>query len=220
MRWLPNEGQYLTSALPLPRDYGVPRRFAERLDIFHWTETNDPAPALRIQYDWARHFQARPGILLEKSPPNTLRSRWLQHNFRPSRFLAITRHPYAVCEGIRRREGHSILEAARHWVLANEWMLDDITHLEHCLFMTYEDLCFRPQHYLQQVRAFLGLESAFDPQVLATPRRIHNIDGRPELIRNFNARSVQQLSASDVAAIDRIAGPLMERLGYERRGAA
>jgi hypothetical protein len=219
MRWLPNEGQYLTGALPLPRDYGVPRRFAERLDVFHWTEANDPGPALRIQYDWARHYQPRPGILLEKSPPNTLRSRWFQHNFRPSRFLAITRHPYAVCEGIRRREGHSIDEAARHWVLANEWMLDDITHLQHCLFMTYEDLCFRPQHYLTQMQAFLGLEVPFDPQVLSTPRRIHNIDGTPELIRNFNERSLQELSAHDVATIDRIAGPMMERLRYGRRTA-
>ncbi len=220
MRWLPNEGQYLTTGLPLPRDYGVPRKFAERLDIFHWTEANDPAPALRIQYDWARHYQPRPGILLEKSPPNTMRSRWLQHNFRPSRFLAITRHPYAVCEGIRRREGHSIEEAARHWALANQWMLDDIAHLEHCLFMTYEDLCARPQDYLQKLQTFLGLEVPFDACVLATPRRIHNIDGTAALIRNFNERSVQQLSARDLAAIDRIAGPLMERLGYERRAAA
>ena len=99
-------------------------------------------------------------------------------------------------------------------------MLDDITHLEHCLFVTYEDLCARPQNYLTQLQAFLGLDVPFDPQVLATPRRIHNIDGTPELIRNFNERSLQQLSASDLATIDRIAGPLMERLGYERRGAA
>jgi Sulfotransferase family len=210
----------LTSRLPLPRAYGVPRKFAQRLDIFHWTEANDPAPALRIQHDWARHYQRRPGILLEKSPPNTLRSRWFQHNFRPSRFLAITRHPYAVCEGIRRREGHSIEEAARHWTLANATMLDDITHLEHCLFVSYEDLCAHPQDYLTRLQAFLGLEIPFDPNVLATPRRIHNIDGTPERIRNFNERSRQELSARDVATIDRIAGPLMARLGYDRKAGA
>jgi Sulfotransferase family len=220
MRWLPNEGQYLTRGLPLPRDFGVPRRFADRLDIFHWTEANDPAPAARIQYDWAAHYPQRPGILVEKSPPNTLRSRWLQHNFRPARFLAITRHPYAVCEGIRRREGHRIDDAARHWTMANEWMLDDIKHLEHCLYISYEDLCARPQDYLTRLQAFLGLEIPFDQQVLAKPRRIHNIDNAPELIRNFNERSLAQLSADDIATIDRIAGPLMERLGYDRCKAA
>lgn len=216
MRWLPNEGQYLTSELPLPRDYGVPRKFAERLDIFHWTEANDSTPALRIQFDWARQYQDRPGILLEKSPPNTMRSRWLQHNFRPARFLSVTRHPYAVCEGIRRREGHTIEEAARHWARANAVMLDDIRHLEHCLFVTYEDLCARPQDYLERLQAFLGLEVPFDPKLLSTPRRIHNIDNTPDLIRNFNGRSLEELSDRDLATIDRFAGPLMERLGYPR----
>src|SRR5258708_7301311 len=101
MRWLPNEGQYLTSGLPLPRSYDVPRNFSRRMDVFHWTEANEPGPALRVKYDWAPLYQPRPGILLEKSPPNILRSRWLQQNFQPSRFLGIIRHPYAVCEGIR-----------------------------------------------------------------------------------------------------------------------
>lgn len=218
VRSLPNEGQYLTRGLPLPRDFNVPRRFAERLDVFHWTEANNPGPALRIQYDWAAHYPQRPGLLLEKSPPNTLRSRWLQHNFRPSRFVAITRHPYAVCEGIRRREGHAIDVAARHWLLANEWMLDDISHLEHCLFVTYEDLCARPAEFLNRLQAFLGLEIPVNAQELNAPRQIHNIDNAAEPIRNFNARSLANLSTDDIRVIDRIAGPLMDRLGYERHG--
>jgi hypothetical protein len=215
VRSLPKEGQYLTDALPLPRDHGVPRKFAERLDIFHWTEENDSAPALRIQYDWARHYPSGPGVLLEKSPPNIMRSRWLQANFRPSRFLAITRHPYAVCEGIRRREGHSIADAARHWTMANEWMLHDVRRLEQCLFVTYEDLCANPRDYLRRLHPFLGFDNPFDSQVLSAPRHIHNIDDACATIQNFNARSVQQLAESDLATIDRIAGPLMQRLGYQ-----
>ncbi len=216
VRCLPNEGQYLTKALPLPREFGVPRRFSERLDVFHWTEANDPAPALRIQYDWGAHYRQCNGILVEKSPPNALRSRWLQHNFRPARFLAITRHPYAVCEGIRRREGYAIEDAARHWQVANECMLDDLTHLDNCLAVSYEDVCARPTEFLSRLQTFLGLQIPFDASLLAVPRQIHNIDHTTEPIRNFNARSIENLSSNDMAAIDRIAGPLMERLGYER----
>jgi hypothetical protein len=220
VRCLPNEGQYLTRALPLPREFGVPRRFSERLDIFHWTEANDPGPALRIQYDWAAHYPQCNGILVEKSPPNTLRSRWLQHNFRPARFLAITRHPYAVCEGIRRREGYAIEDAARHWRMANECMLDDLTHIDHSLFVTYEDVCARPMEFLERLHIFLGLQIPFDASLLAAPRQIHNIDNKSEPIRNFNARSIENLSSNDMDSIDRIAGPLMERLGYDRRVSA
>jgi hypothetical protein len=216
VRWLPNEGQYLTGALPLPRAYDVPRNFSQRLDVFHWTEADDPAPALRVQYDWARFYQRRPGVLLEKSPPNSTRSRWLQKNFAPSRFIAITRHPYAVCEGIRRREGASLEEAARHWVIANETMLADLEHLERSVCITYESLCAEPMIHLDRLQDFLGLEAPFDASVVTQPRRIHNIDGASEMIRNFNARSLAQLTRDDCALIDRIAGPLMERLGYER----
>jgi hypothetical protein len=215
MRWLPNEGQYLTNALPLPRAYGLPRNFTQRMDIFHWNEEADPSPALRVQYDWSFHYQRRPGILLEKSPPNTLRSRWLQHNFRPSRFLAIIRHPYAVCEGIRRREGHTIEEAALHWVRSNECLLEDVKHLQNCLCLSYEKLCLEPEEHLRQLEQFLGMHSPFDRSVLTAPRAIHNIDGTPQMIRNLNQRSLQQLSAADIDTIDRIAGPLMERLEYK-----
>lgn len=217
MRWLPNEGQYLTGALPLPREHGVPRNFSQRLDVFHWTEANNPAPALRIQYDWSRFYQRRPGILLEKSPPNTTRSRWFQANFTPSRFVAIIRHPYAVCEGLRRREGASLEDAARHWVLANETMLDDREYLQHCLCITYESLCAEPVKHLKELEAFFGLDVPFDPAIVTTPRRIHNINDTTASICNFNARSEEQLSHDDCRTIDRIAGPLMERLDYERK---
>jgi hypothetical protein len=215
MRSLPNEGQYLTRALPLPRTYDLPRNFTQRMDVFHWTEAHDPAPALRVQYDWALYYQRRPGVLLEKSPPNTLRSRWLQHNFRPARFVAIIRHPYAVCEGIRRREGQAIDQAAIHWVRAHECLLDDMNHLQHCLCFRYEELCRQPEDHLQKLESFLGLPGQLDRRALATPRNIHNIDAAPQMIRDLNDRSLQQLTPADIDTIDRIAGPLMERLQYE-----
>jgi hypothetical protein len=129
--------------------------------------------------------------------------------------VTIIRHPYAVCEGIRRREGHAIEEAALHWTRSNEYLLDDVKHLQYCLCFTYEELCLFPENHLEKLEAFLGLDSPFSRRVLTTPRHIHNIDATPQLIRNLNERSLQQLSAGDLSIIDRIAGPLMERLGYK-----
>jgi hypothetical protein len=174
----------------------------------------EPAPALRVQYDWSYYYQPRPGILLEKSPPNVLRSRWLQLHFRPSQFVAIIRHPYAVCEGIRRRDGHTIEEAALHWVRANECLLEDVKHLQDCLCLRYEELCQQPEDHLEKLESFLSLDAPIDRKVLSTPRSIHNIDAIPQPICNLNERSLAQLSACDLACIDRIAGPLMQRLGY------
>lgn len=216
IRSLPNEGQLLTPAFPKAPSYGVGRNWTARPDVFRWTEESDPAPALRARYDWARLYEPGPGILLEKSPPNSVRARWLQQNFRPSRFVALTRHPYAVCEGIRRRTGLSIEKAAEHWAQGNQILLDDSGYLERCLMLTYEALAERPEEELERVERFLELGTPIDRSVLRAPIPMHNIGGRPQLIQNLNEKSLERLSPEDLDTIDRIAGTVMERLGYER----
>jgi len=216
VRSLPTEGQLLTPALPLGPQHGVGRNWTKRLDVFRLTEADDPEPARRARYDWAWLYEPGRGILLEKSPPNTIRSRWLQANFRPARFLAITRHPYAVCEGIRRRTGLPLEDGARHWTVGNELLLEDAGHLDECLMLTYEELTERTDDVLREAEGFLGLRVPIDRALLERPIPMHNIGGRPQRIQNLNARSVERLADEELAAIDAVAGPLMERLGYAR----
>jgi len=214
IRSLPREGQFLTRALPASLRLGVPRIWTERLDALRWTEKSDPDPARRARFDWAHFAEPGPGIVLEKSPPNTVRSRWLQANFRPCRFIALVRHPAAVSEGIRRRTGCTIREAAEHWVRGNEILQEDIPFLENCLRLTYEELTDSPEEHLDTLYEFLGLRALFDPSVLDEPIRSHNILEEPQPLQNMNARSFALLSEDDLETIDRIAEPLMEQLGY------
>jgi hypothetical protein len=214
VRMLPTEGQYLTDALPLAADYGVTREWTKRPDVFHLTEESDPGPALRARYDWAYYFPARSGIAVEKSTPNTIRSRWLQQNFPPARFVGITRHPYAVCEGIRRRTGMDLADAAAQWATANELMLADSERLDHFLLVTYEEMTERPAELLARLQEFLGLETPFEPAMLSAPIEMHNLDDKPQPLQNMNPRSIERLSPEDIATIDRLAGPVMRRLGY------
>jgi hypothetical protein len=215
VRALPREGQALTRAIPKPTDLGVPRLFTKRIELLRWTEDTDPRPALRARYDWARYFDERPGHLLVKSPENTLRTRWLQQHFDPSSFVMIVRSPYAVCEGTRRRSGHSIEEAAEHWAKVNECLIEDMRHLDHCILFKYEDFCQRPEEHLPCLQRFMELPVPFSGDALR-PQEVHNIDGGASPIRDFNAKSIARLSADDIAAINRIAGPVMAMLGYEQ----
>jgi hypothetical protein len=215
IRSLPGEGQYLTRALPAPLRLSVPRLWTERLDAFRWTETSEAGLASRVRYDWSHFAERGSGILLEKSPPNTVRARWLQEHFRPSRFVALVRHPYPVCEGIRRRTGCTIREAARHWVRGNEILLEDLDRLHRSLWLTYEELTDQPEEQLERLEAFLELRTLFDRRVLDEPIRSHNIYGEPQPLQNMNARSLEHLSPEDAEAIDGIARALMQRLGYE-----
>jgi GNAT superfamily N-acetyltransferase len=215
IRALPLEGQFLTAALPRAREHGVARLWTQRADLFRLTEVDDSAPAARARYDWARFFPRRAGWLLEKSPPHTLRARWLQQWFPASRFVAITRSPYAVCEGIRRIEGCSIEAAAEHWTRAHEILLEDADKLDHFVLLRYEDLCDDPDAELDKVEQLLGLDTPIDRSVLDGPIRVRrNVEGREIRLTNMNAQSLERLSEGDRQTIGRIAGPLMQHLGY------
>jgi hypothetical protein len=215
IRSLPKEGHALTRGLPNATEMGVSRVFSERLDAFRWTEENDPTPAARIKYDWAYYYDPRPGALLEKTPTNSLRSRWLQENFRPARFVTIVRSPYAVCEGIRRRKGHTIEQAARHWNRVHQILLEDMPLLEECLWLRYEDLCIDLENQLRRLEQFLKLELPFDRNLRSYEIQMHNIEERPQPIRNFNQSSMERLTADDVATITRITADAMRRFDYE-----
>jgi hypothetical protein len=215
IRQLPKEGQRLTTAIPNSAPLGIGRVFTQRLDLFRQTETGDGSCVPHLRYDWAYYSDPRPGIRFEKSPPNTLRSRWIQRYFAPARFLVLVRNPYAVCEGIGRRRGHSIEEAAVHWRTVHEVLREDIPHLERSLTVRYEDFCEEPLSVLEKVQQFLGVEEPFDASLVTRSYNAHNMDGSPQRLQNFNARSIERLSDADRAAITRVIGDEMTRWGYQ-----
>lgn len=214
IRYLPAEGQFLTSAFPTPVSCNAPRLWSSHIELFRWLEEDDPKPAVKAKTDWLELYSKNKGILLEKSPPNTLRSLWLQRNFKPSRFLAITRNPYAVCEGIRRRTNYTIEQAARHWELSNRVLLEDMKKLDKCLLISYEDLVENPNNLLQKVQLFLGLETPFTSAELMGVEA-HSIDGTTLGIQNMNTDSFKKLSREDILVINSICGGLMSRLSYQ-----
>jgi len=214
---LPEEGHYLSKALPRPNPMKVRRVWTERLEAFRRSPgKGDKLLVSRLKWDWLCHYPVDDNIkyLMEKSPENSVRSLWLQHHFRPASFLALTRSPYAVAEGIRRREGYSIERAARHWALANKILLDDLERLDRALLLSYEDLCTDPSKEMARVTRFLGTEP-YPDEFLREPFSIHNATGQLSLIKNFNESSYERLSADDIRRIEDVAGDVMRQLGYD-----
>jgi RimJ/RimL family protein N-acetyltransferase len=214
---LPHEGQYLTRLLPLPGAAGCPRVWTERLDVFRLIEEDDRVDADRLAYDWlsqAEHPRRR--LIAEKSPPDSIRSRWLQKVFPDSFFVAIVRSGYAVAEGIHRRQGYDLRRCARHWSLANRIMLEDAERLNRFVLVKYEDL----HSDLPAVAATLGAFLGLDPAPLLAFRdmelTVHNMDNAPSRLADYNARSLANLSADDLAAIEHEAAPMLDLCGYQK----
>lgn len=194
----PPEGQWHTNALPVPWEWSS-RIFTKHRNVFRWTERDSSEPALRALHDWAFRYLRQPGnVLLEKSPPNVLRSRWLQSNFQRAHFIALYRHPAAVAEGIRRRESRSLRDAARHWAVANATLIKDLPHLDRCTTVRYEELCADPVGVLDRLEDFLGLKHYYEPEETVTGLNIHSLDDSVDTVENFNPRSFERLSSDDM----------------------
>ena len=218
VRSLGREGVAETRAFPRASELGFSRLWSLEPDLFRMTEKDSGALSFRARFDWSRLYPRRSGYLLEKSPPNTLRSRWLQRYFRPARFLAIVRHPYAACEGIDRRTGCGLETAARHWTAANETLLDDWEHLERKHLVRYEHLTEHTEAELDALEAFLGLAAPLDRSTTSSVGT-HSIEGKTMGLTNLNTRSLARLGEADLDLIDCVAGRVMERLGYTRGNA-
>jgi hypothetical protein len=211
---LPREGQFLTDQLGVPKYDGLGRIWALNLARYRLTDADGSwIDIKRLKRQWGACFNdvSRP-VLIEKSPPNAARTRWLQARFAPAVFIGIVRNGYAVAEGISRRPGRSISEGARQWTRSNEVMLEDWEYLDRKIFVRYEDLVTRPQLVLTRVFEVLSLEpDRYEWSCLQRSIRIH---GRSEPLKDMNNESIAAMNEQDIGEIELESRAMLVRLGY------
>jgi protein-tyrosine sulfotransferase len=108
---------------------------------------------------------------------------------------------------------------ARYWAeLCGRMLAFEAEHPSQCLRLRYEDYAGDPQRFLPPVFEFLG--EPWQPQVLEYHRRTHDFglqDHKVTENRGFAPVSgtYRDWSADDRRAAGEVAGPVLERLGYD-----
>ena len=156
-----DEGQHLQDVYLRARKHGGPGRFAFA-PAAHLTEDDarrTPDAAQRLMASWSPYWDLGADVLLEKSPPNLLMTRFLQEVFPGARFVTITRHPVVVALSTSKwlRWG-SMHRSVEHWLRAHETFAQDAQHLSHVHVLKYEQLVADPAEPLAAVGRFLGLD--------------------------------------------------------------
>jgi hypothetical protein len=155
-----DEGQHLQSVYPAGNQLGGAGRFAFSRGA-HITEDSPlvtDANRERLLGEWNPHWDLTKPVLVEKSPPNAMRTRFLQAMFPESRFVVLTRHPIAVAIATSKWTRSSLPRMIEHWLRCYETLLEDAPHVEHLRMLRYEDLVTRPDEELADVERFIGLE--------------------------------------------------------------
>jgi hypothetical protein len=156
-----DEGQHLQSVYPAAATYGGPGRFGFAPES-HLTEESplvSEESARTIFEEWSPHWDLERPLRLEKSPPNLLKTRFLQALFPGSAFVVIVRHPIPVSvptatwRGTRRYD--RLLE---HWLRCHALFEADRERLERVHVLRYEQLVRDPAGVLCEIFEFLELE--------------------------------------------------------------
>ena len=216
---LSTEGHFITDQFIKDYDIGLPRMWVEREDLFRLNEDDEGPDALRVKKEWAMRLDLKKPVLLEKSPPNSAKMRWLQKHFENAHFIGIMRNGYAVSEGITRKadpkhliNSWPIEMSAYQWKRSNEVMQQDAEHLKRFMWVTYEDLAGDTVETLNKITDFIGID---DFETFESDRQ-WSIHERDEQVRNMNDESIARLSPEQIKIINEVAGDMLDEFGYTR----
>lgn len=162
-----DEGMHLQSVYRPSGAYGGAGAFGFNPEA-HLTESSPlvtPANREKLFSEWSPYWDLSKKFLLEKSPPNLIRTRFLQAMFPQSSFVALMRHPLAVSYATRAWYRHyrinwrSLARILEHWLVCHEIFREDQKHLGRPpLVLKYEQFVAEPEKSVHAVQDMLGVE--------------------------------------------------------------
>lgn len=190
VRSFKDEGQYLQNIYRPDDAFGGPGFFGFDSGS-HLDESSHLAnkkTAQKLFDEWSVHWDLNKPILVEKSPPNLIRGRFLQTLFPNTKLIMVVRHPIAVSYATKKwanlldfitsrvfgrslpsrfrphlpHLGLPIWLLIRHWMVCHDRFRRDRSQLKNLMVIRYEDLTDRPASVLENVWEFLDLE-VFNP---------------------------------------------------------
>ena len=202
-----DEGQHLQTVFPAARTFGGPGRFgfAPQARLTENSTTATAANRQKLFQEWSRHWDLSKPCLLEKSPPNLIRTRFLQALFPNSYFVVLMRHPIAACLATRKWAHSSLDSLVEHWLHCHKLFKLDSAHLKQVYVLKYEDLIRDTNAQLATIYEFLGLPPH--------PASVLNPAGNDPYFKTWQRMSAE-MRGSEVSRIVQRYEPEVQTFGY------
>ena len=162
-----NEGQHLQNVVKPAKFYGGPGKFgfkrASYLDETHSLATKENKK--RIDNSWNRYWDMGKEYLVEKSPPNLVRTRFLQYLYPESIFITVMRHPIPVSLATQKWSKTTIHSLFKHWLICYNKYLSDARYLNQQYLFKYEDFVNNPIKIMKDISALAGENITHDKSI-------------------------------------------------------
>ncbi|SVC78344.1 uncharacterized protein METZ01_LOCUS331198 [marine metagenome] len=154
-----DEGQHLQNIFLPANAFGGPGKFGFNKESYLDDKSaliNDENKEKLFQ-DWAEYWDLEKDYLIEKSPPNLVRTLFLQAMFPNSYFITIFRHPVATSLATKKWSKTTHHSLVKHWLVCHNQYLNDKIKLKKSLDLKYEDLIYDSTNTLIEISKFLGI---------------------------------------------------------------
>lgn len=155
-----DEGQHLQSVFNAANKHGGPGKFGFDKDSFlnEKSEIIKKENKYKLFSEWSKYWDLSKEYLIEKSPPNLVRTLFLQAMFPNSYFITIYRHPVATSLATKKWSKTSHYSLIKHWLVCHNQYLEDKKTLKNSLDINYEDLTDNPKETLKIIGHFLNTQ--------------------------------------------------------------
>lgn len=153
-----DEGQHLQSVFNAANKHGGPGKFGFDKNSYLNADSEliKEENKNKLFSEWSKHWDLSKEYLIEKSPPNLIRTLFLQAMFPNSYFITIYRHPVATSLATKKWSKTSHHSLIKHWLVCYKQYLKDKKKLKNSLDIHYEDLINKPLETLKFVEDFLN----------------------------------------------------------------
>jgi hypothetical protein len=160
-----DEGQHLQAVYPAADRLGGSGRFALN-PAAHLTESAPRAThesAQQLWDAWRPYWDSDRSFLIEKSPPNLMKGRFLQALFPNASFVFIVRHPVTVTLATRKwRRRTALPKLMENWFAGHDVAREDLPHLQRVHLVSYEWLLTDPKFTVAEIVQYLSMPGAID----------------------------------------------------------
>lgn len=216
-----DEGDYLQTVYPREAELGGPARFGLNPRA-HLTEADAAGPAAgeKLFAAWSPYWDLTRPVLLQKTPSDIVRTRFLQAAFPNASFVFISRHPIVYALAVLKWNYRVWLPTlVKNWLACHSTLRQDLPHLKNALVLRYDDLSREPARACAAIEALLGLEPGLDASLVQSGLDrgyfeswiARSFRDGPETVRNLLKRA---WSEAEVQLIERTYEHAINGFGY------
>ena len=192
------EGQLL----PELRKHMFNKNRWDKSNVYDWS---------KIKNVWMKYWDQSKPVLMDKTTTNIMRFDEIKKEFDNTYAICLIRNPYAVIEGIMRRNSKSIEFAIEFCIKTLQYQMYNIENNKNLTWITYSELCENQDFVKNKVKSILP---EIDDLNFNKFFSAHNFKNKSLKITNLNDEKISKLKKKDILKINKYFTKQKELLNF------